>query len=236
MGLAKAYLVVDGKPADKVDFTFNPKEVDIAKSSSWKDAQSRGAKKAPKKEFVGTNPRTMTFELLFDGWETGDGDVSPSVDKLLDWTCPTKESLSANKPQPPKIVFHWGSKPYFSGYIKQCNAKYTLFDDQGVPLRATVKLSLEQLPEDAALQNPTSGGIAGRRTYEMVAGDTLASVAYAEYRKPSLWRALAEANAIDDPLRVPPGTVLLVPPAVEAARLAAPQLAMAAPRKQVGRA
>jgi len=44
-----------------------------------------------------------------------------------------------------------------------------------------------------------------------VAGDTLASVAYEEYRNPTKWRALAEANGIDDPMRLRPGAVLIVP-------------------------
>ena len=49
----------------------------------------------------------------------------------------------------------------------------------------------------------------------MVAGDSLASIAYREYGAPAYWRALAEANGIDDPLRLRPGTRLLVPPAEE---------------------
>jgi nucleoid-associated protein YgaU len=51
----------------------------------------------------------------------------------------------------------------------------------------------------------------------MVAGDTLAAVAFREYGDATLWRAIADANLIDDPLRVRPGTELLIPPAVEAA-------------------
>ena len=39
----------------------------------------------------------------------------------------------------------------------------------------------------------------------MIVGDTLASVAYAEYGDPTLWRPLAAFNGIDDPLRVPTG-------------------------------
>ena len=60
--------------------------------------------------------------------------------------------------------------------------------------------------------NPTSGGISGRRVHTFSAGDTLHSVAYAEYGNPGLWRVLAEANGVDDPLRIAPGTALLIPP------------------------
>jgi nucleoid-associated protein YgaU len=51
----------------------------------------------------------------------------------------------------------------------------------------------------------------------VVAGDSLASIAYDEYEDARLWRALAEANHLDDPMRLPPGTELLVPPPAEAA-------------------
>lgn len=216
--LDKAYLAVQGS-GDKLEFTFNPTEVDLAKSSQWKDSKNKGAKKAPPKEFIGTNARTLSMELLFDGWNDGSGDVSASVEKLFTWTCPTDESLSNNKPQPPIVVLHWGATSYFEVYVKQVQAKYTLFDQQGHPVRATVKVALEELPQNPAGQNPSSGGVTGRRTYQMTAGDTLQSVAYREYRRPQYWRALAEANGIDDPLRVRPGTHLLVPPATEAARL-----------------
>jgi hypothetical protein len=39
----------------------------------------------------------------------------------------------------------------------------------------------------------------------------LASVAYAEYGDPNVWRPLAAFKEIDDPLRVPTGTMLLLP-------------------------
>jgi nucleoid-associated protein YgaU len=48
----------------------------------------------------------------------------------------------------------------------------------------------------------------------MVAGDTLASIAYNEYGSAAGWRRIADANPfIDDPMRVKPGTTLVIPPA-----------------------
>jgi nucleoid-associated protein YgaU len=52
------------------------------------------------------------------------------------------------------------------------------------------------------------------------AGDTLHSIAWDEYGNASWWRALAEFNGIDDPLRVNPGVRLLIPTSDEAAALA----------------
>ena len=80
-------------------------------------------------------------------------------------------------------------------------------------------MSAVPLPAPLGPTNPTSGGLATRRTHTVVEGDTLASIAYQEYRDPNKWRALAEANNIDDPMRVKPGTVLIVPDRREAEAL-----------------
>jgi nucleoid-associated protein YgaU len=42
-------------------------------------------------------------------------------------------------------------------------------------------------------------------------GDSLQSVAHNAYGDPTLWRRIAEANGIDDPLSIPRGTVLSIP-------------------------
>ena len=47
------------------------------------------------------------------------------------------------------------------------------------------------------------------RVHVLTEGETLHSVAWAEYRQARYWRGLAAFNGIDDPLRVEPGTMLL---------------------------
>jgi Contractile injection system tube protein len=215
--LQKAFIALkDG--SEQLTCAFNPKEYTISKSGSWHKTPAKGAKSAPKPEFVGANPRSMQMELFFDGWES-DGDVSKSVDTLLDWTSPTKKSISDNKPNPPIVVFHWGSKAYFDAYVKQVSAKYTLFKPDGTPVRATVSVGFEEVPAEPPKTNPTSGGVAGKRTHVVAGADTLHSVAFGEYGNASLWRGLAAANGIDDPLRLRAGTTLLVPPATVAEEL-----------------
>ena len=54
----------------------------------------------------------------------------------------------------------------------------------------------------------------------MIDGDTLQSVAYRELGKPQYWRAIAELNAIDDPMRLSPGSVLLIPSVADATKSA----------------
>jgi nucleoid-associated protein YgaU len=52
----------------------------------------------------------------------------------------------------------------------------------------------------------------------MVVGDSLASIAWSEYRDPTVWRAIAERNGVSDPMRVAPGRQLLMPPLDDARR------------------
>jgi nucleoid-associated protein YgaU len=62
--------------------------------------------------------------------------------------------------------------------------------------------------------------VASLRTHTVVEGDSLQSIAYAEYGNPGLWRAVAEVNGIDDPMRPPTGASLLLPSPEEAGALA----------------
>ncbi len=104
------------------------------------------------------------------------------------------------------------------------SAKFTLFSSAGTPIRAVCSVTMEEMPgEEFRKQNPTSGSYDVRRVHRTVAGDSLASVAFNEYGSPTAWRPLAAFNGIDDPLRVPTGTVLMLPSPDElgAARLAA---------------
>ena len=55
-------------------------------------------------------------------------------------------------------------------------------------------------------------GLAGGVLVALLRGQTLADVAFAEYHDAREWRRITDANGIDDPLSVMPGTRLLVPP------------------------
>jgi Contractile injection system tube protein len=218
-GLEKAFIALkDG--SGQLECAFNPREYTISKSGTWHKTPAKGAKKAPKPEFVGANPASMSMELFFDGWETRGNDVSKSIKTLFDWTGPTPKSLQVGKPNPPIVVFHWGQTASFEAYLKQVSAKYTMFSPQGVPIRASVNVSFEEVPSDPPPKtNPSSGGASGKRGRIVTGVDTLHSIAFAEYGDASLWRGLATVNGIDDPARIAAGTSLLIPPTDVAAEL-----------------
>ncbi|HVL99041.1 MAG TPA: LysM peptidoglycan-binding domain-containing protein [Egibacteraceae bacterium] len=198
-----------------IEFRFNPEQYSISKSATWKSDPQKRAEEAPPPQFEGTGARTLELAILLDESETGNN-VQSDVEKLFDCCTPSAQSIDNNQPRPPYVVFAWGTFFSFTAYITSVTAKYTLFRPNGAPIRAECSLKLTEVPEARPRQNPTSGTLEAHRIYTVSTGDTLASVAYREYADAALWRALAEANDIDDPMRLLPGTSLLIPPAAEA--------------------
>lgn len=208
-------LTPPGSPTGKVEFQFNPKELSLSKSASWKREETKGAKKSAPPQFTGSQPSKLTLEMFFDASAKQDGSVVKSVESLFALTVPTAASLTAKKASPPWVIFRWGGLTGFLAYVSQVQAKYTLFTAAGVPIRATCTVTLDELSGDAPKQNPTSGGLVPHRVHEVVAGDSLQALAYREYGAPALWRAVADLNGIDDPMRLRPGTRLMLPPLEE---------------------
>lgn len=227
MGLTKAYLELiestgSGPPTTtsggkRVPFQFNPKEIKVEKAADWVTVPVSGNGEAPPPQYIGPKPAEMTVEMFLDASDQEDGDVSKDVQVLFDACAPTESSKSRDRPLPAFVIFGW-DKVHFRGYIDKVSATYTLFRENGKPVRATCTIALTEIPKATARQNPTSGGLGAHGSVQIVAGDTLGGIAWREYGDPALWRAIAEANGIDDPLRVPPGARLLVPAAADAAR------------------
>jgi nucleoid-associated protein YgaU len=152
----------------------------------------------------------LTVEVFLDGYEAGE-DISADIDTLYACCQPMDNSIQAKKPSPPWVVFGWGNNTQLTAIVKSVAAKLTMFDSDGTPLRATVTVTLEEVVPDSFAQNPTSGSLNSVRSHMVVEGDTLASVAYKQYGNAGWWRPLANANGIDDPLKVGAGTRLMVP-------------------------
>jgi nucleoid-associated protein YgaU len=200
-----------GSPVGRIAFQFNPKELSIQKSAKWSRASAKNAKDASPVEFNGADPCKLTLEIFFDATDAMDSSVVTRVDQLFSCCVPTDDSLSRKKSSPPLVVLHWGKVASFAAFVTSVQAKYTLFTPDGTPIRATCSVSLEEMPGEPPKQNPTSGALAARSLHTLVAGDTLASIAYREYRDPAMWRLLAAFNEIDDPIRLRPGSSLLIP-------------------------
>jgi nucleoid-associated protein YgaU len=209
----------------ELECQFNPSSLTIGKTASWHAEKTTNSKKHPHTQFTGQGPSTLQTQLLFDSFDvTGRPSPQPvaqAVDQLFTWLTPVPAPQSATTLQPPTVTFTWGHWQVFKGVLTNVSAKYTLFAPTGEPRRATVTIAMHSVPDDPKATNPTSGGVAGRTSAVVSAADSLASIAHREYGDAALWRAIALANGIEDPARVPIGTRVLLPPHGQAAALAA---------------
>jgi nucleoid-associated protein YgaU len=204
-------------PRGRIQFQFNPKELSIQKSAKWERKPSRNSKKASPPEFSGADPCKLTLEMFFDASDTELGSVVEPIEELFRCCVPTDDSRQNKKAVPPLVQLNWGTIVSFPAFITSVQAKYTLFSPDGTPIRATCTIAMEEMPGDPLGQNPTSGALSAHAVHKVISGDSLASIAYREYGDPSMWRPLAEANNIDDPIRLAVGATLIVPAAHELA-------------------
>jgi nucleoid-associated protein YgaU len=199
-----------GALIDTIEFQFNPKELSVGKGATW---SSKTQKKITVPQFEGPEPSKLTLEMFLDASDTQRDSVVTTFEKLLSCCVSTSDSIIRNKPNPPWVSFHWGSLRSFTGYIASVNIKYTLFTRNGLPIRGTATITLQEIPKEKKGQNPTSGALSAHRVHTVRTGDTLASIAWHEYGDPIMWRAIATANRIDDPMRLRAGSSLLIPAA-----------------------
>ena len=221
LAMDKATLkVVDGGNVPmSLKFQYNPEEVSFEKGAHWTRHDAKENESTPPPDFGSTEPGTLRMDVFFDKFSLPFGDVIDDVNTLLTWTKP----CPGIKPsRPPLLKLEWGSSQAlfgFVGFLTRVNVSYTMFRADGAPVRATCGISLEEFPFPIEGTNPTSGGQAGYRAHTLIEGETLHSLAWAEYGRAAMWRGLAAANNIDDPLRVKAGTRVLLPPAGDVARM-----------------
>jgi hypothetical protein len=215
-----AYIRVLSPGEGTVNFHYNPEEFTVQQTAQWVSTPQPAAGEGGTPQFQGIQPRTVEVKVLLDSFSNPPNPPDPAIAILKKAMQPTQESLSKHAPKPPSVSFGWGTNIVLEqAYIKSLSITYKRFM-LGKPVRAEVGVSLEEVPTVVPGTNPTSGGIASRRTHTVIEGDTLASISYQEYSDATKWRALAEANDIDDPMRVPAGTVLFVPELGDAEALA----------------
>ncbi len=216
--LQSAQLEIEGDPPP-LSCLFNPKEYTVSKTNTWNAKQSAGVG-LPKVQFGGGAPQEMSFEILLDDLE-GSYDIGSDLDRLFlmmetDSRFATKKKNSA---RPPYVTFSWGHTNMFKAAVKSLSVQYLRFAPHGTPIRAQVKLTLIQVAKNdsrsgrgpTAAQNPTTRATAGVGGYTVRDGDSLQSIAYAQYGDPTAWRTIAEINGIDDPLALRRGTRLSIP-------------------------
>jgi len=130
-----------------VDAQYNPKELQIDKTVPWqkKSQANKSTDTGIQLEFTGAEGRSMSLELLFDGYERNKS-VAGTVETLNAMASVLEPgNPDETKRRPHLCVVTWGATvPKFKCVIESLSTKYTMFSDQGVPLRATCTVKLKE--------------------------------------------------------------------------------------------
>ncbi len=199
---------------DSVECMFNPYEYTLTKQNQWEKKPSKGSN-TPEVRFKQGGSQVLKLKVYFDTLHEGT-DVRRHTDKLwkMMMVDDSTRHAQSNKSAPPEVAFEWG-RLYFKAVLTNMTQKFTLFDDQGMPLRCEVDLTLEQMidVDDYGPQSPVAGVApqAAPTTTQTKSSDRPDTLASQNGKSPTDQRQIMEANNINNPLKVPPGTPLIVP-------------------------
>lgn len=205
---------------------YNPTEYSLSTGNQFAEIAIPGLD-SPVLQFVRGNSETMTLELFFDTTDSGTGPEATSVTEKTDafyrfikidpeTHAPSVYRLTWGKNFPnTSATYESGAIHVFDCVVESVERKFTLFNRDGVPLRATITLSLRQyktLEEQLTEMNRRSAD--HTRVHVVRQGETLPQIAYAAYEDPAQWRVIADHNNILNPRQLSPGMVLELPPTV----------------------
>lgn len=231
MPQARAKLIIHwvSQPDQTVELAYNPTELNFEKSVQLAEITIPGLN-APLQQFVRGQAEKLTVELFFDTTDNGMGAGAVSVTRQTDLIY----ALTRIEPSghaPPTVSFTWGqSVPglnlppasgnqrsnQFQGVVESVRQKFTLFSPDGIPLRATLNVTIREftpLHQQLARTNPSSPDRS--HAHVLTDSETLTHVAATYYLRSTLWRPIADTNNIEDPRRLRPGVLLTVPAIVD---------------------
>jgi hypothetical protein len=203
-----------GVPEAKARFTalINPESYTLEYKVKTAEGQGQGTSGAQIK-FEYTLPEELTFDFLFDN--TGLIDAKPKPDGVFDDVNAFRELLTkyrGNSHEPYHLKLVWGNL-IFKGRAIEVGITYKLFNPDGQPIRAVVRVKFKGSIEDkkrAAREDRHSSDLTHRRT--VAPGDTLPFMCFQVYGDPRHYLTVADFNRIDDFRRLKVGDPILFPP------------------------
>lgn len=218
--LVKAFLTRKDNPALVVPCLFNPKELSVEKSNQFAEVNIPGLS-SPVFQFVRGNARSVTMDLFFDTYEEGT-DVRIFTDRITGWDAGSMFSslpgvakglmdIDSDLHAPPVCLFIWGAF-VFQCIIERASKRFTMFLPEGIPVRATLSVTLKEYREvDIQVKELDLHSPDVTKRWTVKQGDTLWSIAVREFGNPADWKLIADANGIDNPRTIKPGTDLVIP-------------------------
>ena len=203
MALEKLLITIE-HTGQVIPALFNPEEYTLNKDNNFA-SQSIPGLSGPILQFVNGNQRTLDMELFFDT-TANRTDVREFTNKVTDLL-----KVDSELHAPPVLLVTWGSLS-LRCVLARVSQKFVQFLEDGRPVRARLTVSFNEF-----LDAEREAKEVNRQTADFTkvhitgAGETLEGIAARYYQNPFVWRAIAIANDIDEPLELEPGIELQIP-------------------------
>ncbi len=205
MELQKAYIRLVNSGSTLLSVMFNPMEYTLDKSNQFQNTPIIGLS-TPLTQFINGNTTVLTMDLFFDTYETKE-DVNTYTNKMM-----ALLDIDKDLHAPPICEFVWGTLT-FKATVEKITRKFTMFLENGTPVRATLNVTFKEYKTLSEQLNTTTKSSSDRsKIHILKAGETLSSIAGAEYGDPGQWRKIAQANNIVNPRLLESGKEIIIPP------------------------
>lgn len=202
-------------PEHNVKVQFNPETLKVAFANQIQTPEGAGDQRGtPTQQFVGAGTTKLTLQLWFDVNAPQEGeavlDVRKMTEKITYFITPMPNPKDKKKFIPPAVRFIWGSFQ-FDGLMESLEETLEFFSSDGIPLRASMSLSLTQqkidqykFPKDAPARLPLPGT---RPLTPAPKGSTVQGLSSSQGNSGD-WQSVAAANGIENPRQLQAGMLL----------------------------
>lgn len=192
----------------RMQVQFNPETLKLSFANQTSGGDQRGGSAT---QFTARGTTKLSFDLWFDVTAPlpdvlPQNDVRKLTEQVVQFMLPSETDGA-----PPGVRFQWGTF-VFEGVMESVNESIEFFSEDGRPLRASVSVNLSQQEIQFKFGEPQPPGLGGSPAAPPAPqpaqqGDTLQGMA-AERGKADKWRQIAEANNVENPRRIAPGSLL----------------------------
>ncbi|MCB9314762.1 MAG: hypothetical protein H6569_01350 [Lewinellaceae bacterium] len=190
---------------------YNPQSFSIKEELDFEQKQEQGqAGNDP--QYKGIKPREFSIEFTIDSSGLFTPLRIPVIQHIaLFRSLTTIPKSDMHRPQ--RLIVQYGT------FISSCNlmsseVTYTLFDREGVPLRAKVKANFQETKDtelNKAARNFSSPDVTHQYIVQLD-DEQLPFITYRYYRTPDFYIAVAAANRMKTFRKLEPGTKIFFPP------------------------
>ncbi len=168
---------------------------------------------ASESKYKNSKPEEISFDLIFDNTFIAEDDTNQfDVSQALRDFKALAIDFNGDIHRPNYLSLEWGEL-LFKGQVKDAAFSYTAFTADGIPLKATAKLTFTgvlNIDERLAKENKSSPDLTHIITIKE--GDTLPGLCHQIYNNPAYYLKVAKINKIDNFRKLKAGSQVILPP------------------------